>query len=175
MTSIVLIILGLIQELKINNMKTKDKVLQEIFDNDPQGILDNKEMTSKEANNMLLVITNAINGKSIPIYGDGSQIRDWLYVEDHAEALYLVLKNSNPGETYNIGGRNEKTNLYVVQTICNILEKLHPEKPKGLLKYSDLICFVDDRSGHDVRYAIDCSKIEKDFGWTPLETFESGM
>jgi dTDP-glucose 4,6-dehydratase len=122
-----------------------------------------------------LVITNAINGKSIPIYGDGSQIRDWLYVEDHAKALYLVLKNSNPGETYNIGGRNEKTNLYVVQTICNILEKLHPEKPKGLLKYSDLICFVDDRSGHDVRYAIDCSKIEKDFGWTPLETFESGM
>ena len=101
------------------------------------------------------VILNAIQGKSLPIYGDGSQIRDWLYVEDHVKALLKVVTESDVGETYNIGGHNEKTNLEVVETICNLLEELVPEKAFGVHKYRDLITFVKDRPGHDARYAID--------------------
>ena len=121
------------------------------------------------------VIINAISGKSLPIYGDGSQIRDWLYVEDHAKALINVLAKGKVGETYNIGGHNEKTNLEVVQLICDILEELAPDKPSGVNNYKDLITFVKDRPGHDVRYAIDASKIERELGWIPEETFETGL
>ena len=121
------------------------------------------------------VILNAIHGKPLPIYGDGSQIRDWLYVEDHAKALIKVVTEGEIGETYNIGGRNEKTNLEVVETICDLLEELAPEKPEGVCNYRDLITFVKDRPGHDVRYAIDASKIERELGWVPEETFESGL
>ena len=121
------------------------------------------------------VILNAIHGKPLPIYGDGSQIRDWLYVEDHAKALIKVVTEGEIGETYNIGGHNEKTNLEVVETICDLLEQLAPEKPEGVSYYRDLITFVKDRPGHDVRYAIDASKIERDLGWVPEETFETGL
>lgn len=121
------------------------------------------------------MILNAISGKSLPIYGDGSQIRDWLYVEDHAKALINVLTKGKVGETYNIGGHNEKTNLEVVQLICDILEELAPDKPSGVNNYKDLITFVKDRPGHDVRYAIDASKIERELGWIPEETFETGL
>ena len=121
------------------------------------------------------VILNAIHGKPLPIYGDGLQIRDWLYVEDHAKALIKVVTEGEVGETYNIGGHNEKTNLEVVQTICDLLEELAPEKPSGLGKYRDLITFVKDRPGHDARYAIDASKIEQELGWVPEETFDSGL
>ena len=121
------------------------------------------------------VILNAIHGKPLPIYGDGSQIRDWLYVEDHAKALIKVVTEGEIGETYNIGGHNEKTNLEVVETICNLLEELAPEKPAGVKNYRDLITFVKDRPGHDVRYAIDASKIERELGWVPEETFETGL
>jgi dTDP-glucose 4,6-dehydratase len=121
------------------------------------------------------VILNAIHGKPLPIYGDGLQIRDWLFVEDHARALLEVITNSRIGETYNIGGHNEKTNLEVVQTICDLLEELAPDKPYGIDKYSDLIRFVKDRPGHDARYAIDASKIDRELGWVPEETFESGL
>lgn len=122
-----------------------------------------------------LMILNALKGKSLPVYGDGQQIRDWLYVEDHARALIKVALDGETGETYNIGGHNEKANLTVVQTICDILEELAPNKPEQVGKYRDLITFVTDRPGHDVRYAIDASKIEKELGWTPEETFESGL
>ena len=122
-----------------------------------------------------LVITNILHDKSLPIYGDGSQIRDWLYVEDHAKALIKVVTEGKVGETYNIGGHNEKTNLEVVQTICDLLEELSPEKPSGIDKYRDLITFVKDRPGHDARYAIDASKIERELGWVPEETFETGL
>ena len=121
------------------------------------------------------VILNAIHGKSLPIYGNGLQIRDWLYVEDHAKALIKVVTEGKIGETYNIGGHNEKTNLEVVETICDLLEELAPEKPSGIDKYRDLITFVKDRPGHDARYAIDASKIERELGWVPEETFESGL
>ena len=121
------------------------------------------------------VILNAIHGKPLPIYGDGLQIRDWLYVEDHAKALIKVVTEGKVGETYNIGGHNEKTNLEVVQTICDLLEELAPEKPSGIDKYRDLITFVKDRPGHDARYAIDASKIERELGWVPEETFETGL
>lgn len=122
-----------------------------------------------------LVILNALEGKALPIYGDGQQIRDWLFVEDHARALYLVATKGVLGETYNIGGHNEKTNLEVVTTICRILDKLRPNKLQNIKNYEDLITFVADRPGHDVRYAIDASKIEKELGWTPNESFESGI
>lgn len=118
-----------------------------------------------------LVILNAVNGKPLPIYGKGDNIRDWLYVEDHARALYLVMNQGELGETYNIGGWNEKTNLEVVQSICRILDELRPQATP----YSDLITFVKDRPGHDQRYAIDASKIERDLGWKPQETFETGL
>ncbi|MDA0849360.1 MAG: dTDP-glucose 4,6-dehydratase, partial [Verrucomicrobia bacterium] len=120
------------------------------------------------------VILNAIHGKPLPIYGNGLQIRDWLYVEDHAKALIKVVTEGEVGATYNIGGHNEKTNLEVVHTICDLLEELAPEKPLGIEKYRDLITFVKDRPGHDARYAIDASKIERELGWVPEESFETG-
>ena len=121
------------------------------------------------------IILNAINGKPLPIYGDGMQIRDWLYVEDHAEALIKVVTEGEVGETYNIGGHNEKTNLEVVESICDVLEELTSDKPIGLNNYRDLITFVNDRPGHDARYAIDASKIGLELGWVPKETFETGL
>ena len=122
-----------------------------------------------------LVIVNALKGKSLPVYGKGNQVRDWLYVEDHARALYTVVIHGEVGETYNIGGHNEKRNIEVVNAICSLLEEMHPEKPAGIKKYQDLITYVSDRPGHDNRYAIDTKKIEKALGWKPEETFESGL
>lgn len=122
-----------------------------------------------------LMILNALDGKPLPVYGDGKQIRDWLFVEDHARALYKVVTEGKVGETYNIGGHNEKTNIEVVKTICALLEELVPEKPSNVEHYEDLISFVSDRPGHDIRYAIDASKIQKELGWIPCETFESGL
>ncbi len=122
-----------------------------------------------------LTILNALAGKPLPVYGNGQQIRDWLYVEDHARALYRVATSGEPGETYNIGGHNERKNIEVVETICDLLEELAPRKPNGLERYRDLITFVADRPGHDLRYAIDAAKIERELGWTPDETFASGM
>lgn len=121
------------------------------------------------------VILNALHGKPLPVYGDGSQIRDWLYVEDHARALCRVLEAGTIGETYNIGGHNEKRNLEVVETICSLLEEMAPDKPEGVVRYRDLITFVTDRPGHDARYAIDASKMQHELGWAPEETFESGI
>ncbi len=122
-----------------------------------------------------LTIMNALRGKSIPIYGDGKQIRDWLYVDDHAEALLCAALYGKNGETYNIGGHNEIENIEVVKIICTILDKLEPSKNADVKKYKELITYVDDRSGHDVRYAIDASKIANDLKWKPRETFESGI
>lgn len=122
-----------------------------------------------------LMILNALDGKPLPVYGDGMQIRDWLFVEDHARALYQLVSKGVAGETYNIGGHNEKTNLEVVKTICALLEELAPDKPAGVARYEDLITFVQDRPGHDARYAVDTAKIRRDLGWQPLETFESGL
>lgn len=121
------------------------------------------------------IILNAIHGKPLPVYGDGAQIRDWLYVEDHARALFKVATEGRVGETYNIGGHNEKKNIEVVYTICDLLEELAPDKPEGVSDYRQLISFVADRPGHDRRYAIDASKIHKELGWVPAETFESGI
>jgi len=121
------------------------------------------------------MILNALAGKPLPVYGNGLQIRDWLYVEDHARALCEVLIRGGVGETYNIGGHNEKRNLEVVETVCDLLEELAPEKPKAVARYRDLITFVEDRPGHDTRYAIDASKIQHQLGWLPEETFESGI
>lgn len=118
-----------------------------------------------------LIIINALAGKSLPVYGEGDQIRDWLYVEDHAKALYKVVTKGTIGETYNIGGHNEKKNLEVVQTICQILDEI---KPKGH-SYAEQITFVADRPGHDRRYAIDANKIASELNWYPEETFESGL
>ena len=122
-----------------------------------------------------LIILNAVAGKPLPVYGNGSQIRDWLYVEDHARALYTVVTKGEVGETYNIGGHNERKNIDVVKTICELLEELVPNKPAGVANYTDLITYVKDRPGHDLRYAIDASKIERELGWTPAETFETGI
>ena len=122
-----------------------------------------------------LMILNALDGKALPVYGDGMQIRDWLFVEDHARALYKVATEGEIGETYNIGGHNEKANIDVVKTICLLLEELVPNKPKNVNQYLDLITYVTDRPGHDVRYAIDASKIERELDWKPKETFESGL
>jgi dTDP-glucose 4,6-dehydratase len=119
------------------------------------------------------IILNAIHGKPLPVYGDGRQIRDWLHVEDHARALYRVLRNGQVGETYNIGGHNEKQNIEVVMAICELLDELHPESP--ITPHASLITFVKDRPGHDLRYAIDASKIEHELGWVPQETFETGL
>jgi dTDP-glucose 4,6-dehydratase len=120
-----------------------------------------------------LCILNALNGKPLPIYGDGKQIRDWLYVKDHCSAIREVLKQGHIGETYNVGGWNEKTNLEVVETLCVILDELKP-KSDGK-SYADQITFVKDRPGHDRRYAIDASKLERDLSWRPQETFETGL
>jgi dTDP-glucose 4,6-dehydratase len=122
-----------------------------------------------------LIILNALAGKPLPIYGDGSQIRDWLFVDDHARALLEVVTKGKLGETYNIGGHNEKTNLEVVKNICFILDELRPEKPKGIESYIELITYVKDRPGHDVRYAIDATKIKNELYWVPEETFETGI
>lgn len=118
-----------------------------------------------------LVILNALEGKSLPIYGKGDQIRDWLYVEDHARALYTVVTQGTPGETYNIGGHNEKKNLDVVHTICDLLDEIVPKASS----YREQITYVTDRPGHDRRYAIDADKISRELGWKPQETFESGI
>jgi dTDP-glucose 4,6-dehydratase len=127
-----------------------------------------------------LMILNALEGKPLPVYGNGQQIRDWLYVDDHARALYLVAKKGKVGETYNIGGHNEKANIDVVKTICELLEEFVPSSchsreggnPEG---FKSLITYVTDRPGHDVRYAIDASKIERELGWSPEESFETGI
>ena len=120
-----------------------------------------------------LVILNALDGKPLPVYGDGKQIRDWLYVEDHARALYLVATTAKVGETYNIGGHNEKQNIDVVKTICTILDNIKPRTDGQ--SYIQQITFVKDRPGHDLRYAIDASKIQQELNWQPQETFESGI
>lgn len=122
-----------------------------------------------------LVIKNALAGKPLPIYGKGEQIRDWLYVDDHARALYLVLKEAKVNSLYNIGGHNEKKNIEVVHLICDLLEELTSETRSTRKPYRDLIEYVTDRPGHDARYAIDASLIKSDLGWVPVETFESGM
>jgi len=120
-----------------------------------------------------LVILNALEGKPLPIYGRGDQIRDWLYVEDHARALYKVVTEGKVGETYNIGGHNEKQNLQVVQTVCELLDELRPDS--AFCPHFNLVTYVQDRPGHDLRYAIDASKIQRELGWVPEETFESGI
>ena len=122
-----------------------------------------------------LMILNALAGKPLPVYGNGQQVRDWLYVEDHARALLKVVCEGEVGETYNIGGHNEQKNLNVVRAICALLEELAPHKPSGVARYEDLITYVQDRPGHDLRYAIDAGKIERELGWVPQETFESGL
>ncbi|RMU32472.1 dTDP-glucose 4,6-dehydratase [Pseudomonas avellanae] len=122
-----------------------------------------------------LVILNALAGKPLPVYGNGLQVRDWLYVEDHARALLKVVTEGDVGETYNIGGHNEQKNIDVVRGICSLLDELAPQHPDGVQHYSDLITYVVDRPGHDQRYAIDASKIDNELGWTPEETFESGL
>lgn len=120
-----------------------------------------------------LTITNALQGKKLPVYGKGENIRDWLYVEDHARALYQVVMNGKVSETYNIGGESEKKNIDVVRTICKILDELRPNSPH--VPHEQLIEFVTDRAGHDFRYAIDCSKIQKELGWKPTVNFEEGI
>ena len=122
-----------------------------------------------------LILLNALECKSLPIYGNGQQIRDWLYVEDHARALYKVVTQGQAGETYNIGGHNEKTNIQVVHILCDFLDEYRPNRPNGLSSYKELIRHVVDRPGHDQRYAIDAGKIKRDLGWAPAETFESGL
>lgn len=122
-----------------------------------------------------LMILNALQGKALPVYGNGQQIRDWLFVEDHARALYKVVTEGVIGETYNIGGHNEKANLEVVYAICDLLEELAPIKPEGIVQYKDLIIYVKDRPGHDVRYAIDATKIKNELNWVPEESFETGL
>lgn len=120
-----------------------------------------------------LMILNALEGKPLPVYGKGNQVRDWLYVEDHARALYKVVTEGQIGETYNIGGHNEKQNLEVVHSLCDLLDELRPRADGS--SYRSLITHVQDRPGHDLRYAIDASKIQRELGWTPEETFESGI
>ena len=122
-----------------------------------------------------LMILNALEGEPLPVYGRGKNVRDWLYVEDHARGLYKVLTEGQVGESYNLGGHNEKTNIEVVQSICDLLDELVPQKPAGVMSYRDLITFVQDRPGHDLRYAIDARKVQTELGWTPEETFESGL
>ncbi|GAA3910838.1 dTDP-glucose 4,6-dehydratase [Litoribacillus peritrichatus] len=122
-----------------------------------------------------LMILNALEGKSLPIYGDGKQVRDWLFVEDHVKALYRVVSEGRIGETYNVGGFNEKQNIEVVKTICSHLNELVADKPKGISDFAELITYVTDRPGHDLRYAINASKINKELGWRPEETFQSGI
>lgn len=120
-----------------------------------------------------LVILNALSGKNLPVYGDGLQIRDWLHVEDHCRAIMKVIESGKPGETYNVGGWNEKTNIEVVRKICSLLDELRPRADGS--PYADQITFVTDRPGHDRRYAVDARKIERELGWRPIESFESGL
>ena len=122
-----------------------------------------------------LVILNALENKPLPIYGKGDQVRDWLYVEDHARALYTVVSEGRVGETYNIGGHNEKQNIEVILSICAILDELKPENKNMIEKYEDLITYVQDRPGHDLRYAIDATKIQNELGWVPEESFGTGI
>jgi dTDP-glucose 4,6-dehydratase len=122
-----------------------------------------------------LVILNALEGKPLPIYGKGEQIRDWLYVVDHVKALYKIMSEGDVGETYNVGGYNEKTNIDVVKEVCAILDELRPNHPNGIKSYAELISYVADRPGHDMRYAIDASKIKQELNWLPEETFETGI
>ena len=128
-----------------------------------------------------LMLLNALEGKKLPIYGDGGNVRDWLYVEDHCEAIWLVLERAAPGEQYNIGGHNERTNLQIVDTLCAVLERLKPAAgnaaltKQSLSRYEQLKTFVADRPGHDRRYAIDAAKIQRDLGWTPKHDFASGL
>ncbi|MEG9499460.1 dTDP-glucose 4,6-dehydratase [Mannheimia indoligenes] len=122
-----------------------------------------------------LMISKALKGEPLPVYGDGLQIRDWIFVEDHIRALYRVLMQGKVGETYNIGANQEKKNIEVVSTICELLEELAPNKPKNIKFYTDLITYVPDRPGHDSRYAINSSKIQQELGWEPQETFKSGI
>ena len=122
-----------------------------------------------------LIILNALEGKDLPIYGNGKQIRDWLYVDDHARALLHVALTGEISETYNIGGHNEMQNIEVVKTVCGILDELVPSKLDGIKQYEELITYVGDRAGHDIRYAIDATKIDKELGWTPDETFKTGI
>lgn len=119
------------------------------------------------------IILKAIQGQPLPVYGNGQQVRDWLYVEDHARALHKVLREGEAGQTYNIGGHNEKQNIDVVNAICALLDELHPQSP--VTPHAQLITFVKDRPGHDLRYAIDASKIQRELGWVPLESFETGL
>lgn len=125
------------------------------------------------------MINNALAGKPLPVYGNGQQVRDWLYVDDHVRALFLVITQGRVGETYNIGGANELSNLAVVYQICDLLEKLVPTHPQAFVingvGFRGLIEHVTDRPGHDVRYAIDASKIQRELGWQPLESFDSGL
>jgi len=116
-----------------------------------------------------------VQGKPLPVYGDGLNVRDWLYVGDHCAAIRLALKRGRPGETYNIGGNSEKTNLEVVKTICAILDELRPLRSSPIMHHSSLITFVKDRPGHDRRYAIDATKMETELGWKPAEKFETGL
>ena len=120
-----------------------------------------------------LLIHNCLNNKKLPIYGKGENVRDWLYVEDHCEAIKEVLENGSIGETYNIGGNNEKTNIEIVKTVCSTLDEIKPRKNNS--SYKELITFVEDRPGHDFRYSLDISKIKKELNWQPQETFESGI
>ncbi|MEX1197027.1 MAG: dTDP-glucose 4,6-dehydratase [Pseudohongiellaceae bacterium] len=120
-----------------------------------------------------LIILRAMRGEALPVYGDGAQVRDWLYVEDHARALYTVMAEGQPGETYNIGGHNEKRNIDVVRAVCRLLDELHPQSP--VTPHDQLIEFVRDRPGHDRRYAVDASRIARELGWMPEETFETGL
>ena len=122
-----------------------------------------------------LIIMNALQGKDLPIYGNGKQVRDWLYVDDHARALLHVAMTGKIGETYNIGGYNELQNIEVVKIICSILDELAPNKPNGITQYEQLVTYVVDRAGHDVRYAINASKIANELNWRPKETFETGI
>ena len=122
-----------------------------------------------------LIILNALRGKQLPVYGEGTQVRDWLFVEDHARALVKVVTEGAVGETYNIGGHNEKQNIEVVRAVCDLLDELRPSTHDGFKKYEELITFVKDRPGHDIRYAIDASKIQRELGWVPQETFDSGL
>jgi dTDP-glucose 4,6-dehydratase len=118
------------------------------------------------------MLLNALEGKPLPVYGDGRNVRDWLYVDDHCEALWLILREGRAGETYNIGGECEKQNIEVVQEVCNLLEELRPSRGK---RYEQLISFVADRPGHDRRYAIDCGKIRRELGWKQRHDFSSGL
>ncbi|PRA70187.1 dTDP-glucose 4,6-dehydratase [Pseudomonas sp. MYb187] len=122
-----------------------------------------------------LTILNALAGKPLPVYGNGLQVRDWLFVDDHARALLTVVTGGEVGQTYNIGGHNEQKNIDVVRGICTLLEELAPQRPAGVANYANLITFVEDRPGHDQRYAIDAGKIERQLGWVPDETFTTGL